>query len=162
MVDQSNQLKRVWECRKWSKSAIKVKKKVTSCRKKNPSRKNPAIYLWAYFESSIQIFSPYIFISGLIKLRQVELGGHYLSPASSHHRIFASSQFVAAKFFGSPRSVTSSHLRDFGSPKILIPSPQLRIIASSRLRLSGIYCYPLRSFASSHLRIFATSALQKF
>ena len=46
MVDQSNQLKRVWECRKWSKSAIKVKKKVTSCRKKNPSRKNPAIYIF--------------------------------------------------------------------------------------------------------------------
>ena len=45
MVDQGNQLKRVWECRKWSKSAIKVLKKVTSCRKKNPSRKNPATYI---------------------------------------------------------------------------------------------------------------------
>ena len=82
--------------------------------------------------------------------RQVALGGHCPSLASSHHCIFASSWHCIGRYCGGFRSITSSHLRNLGSPEFLIPSPQLRIFAASQLRLSR---FSETLFASSHLRL---------
>ena len=89
----------------------------------------------------------------------VALGGHCPGLASSHLRIFASSWHCMGRYCGGCRSITSSHLRIFSSPDFLKPSPQLRIFGSSDLRLSR---FSETLPAASHLRIFATSALQIF
>ena len=85
----------------------------------------------------------------------VALDEHCPSLASSHHCIFASSSswHWVCRYSGGFRSITSSHLRNLGSPDFLIPSPQLPIFATSQLglsRFSDPYCQVLHCNALYH------------